>query len=97
MEEKIEALWEAFEANSAPFATLVAERSERLDEGSDDFNTALAPAPEDECARITRELTPNRPTGANAEALRAALRRLQAQAPIAEERAAKAAPPPHSD
>ena len=109
MEEKIEegiaGLWEAFQENSAPFATLVAERSEQLDEGSIAFAEALAPAPPDECERILEALTPKRPNAANAAALNAALKRLQSQnaapAPIAEEHAplvsAPAPDPPPND
>jgi hypothetical protein len=91
IEEGIAGLWAAYEANSGPFATMVAVRSEQLDEGSTAFEAALEPAPDDECALILKELTPTRPSAANAAALHAALQRLQAQkaapAPIAEEHA----------
>jgi hypothetical protein len=89
--ERMAELWGAFQESSAPFATLVAEGSEQLDEGSNAFAEALAPAPPDECELILEALTPKRPNAANAAALNAALKRLQAQKaapePIAEEHA----------
>jgi len=103
--ERMAELWGAFQENSAPFATLVAERSEQLDEGSTAFEEALEPAPPDECELIRKALTPKRPSAANAAALSAALKRLQSQnaapAPIAEEHAplvsAPAPDPPPND